>query len=148
MHDRDDQWLYRDSIYDSGPPVAVFLSWNYSSVILRAYCDPKTRELVIEYEPDASPDDPVEPITLFLDDREFPMPTRWVGLENADMPRPERSRWKYLEARLPVTNQLLAAWPPKNEVDIWTPSDMDEAWYVGRAEPLERVIRQCASEAP
>ena len=45
--------------------------------------------------------------------------------------------------RLTLTRQLLRAIARASYFDIGAPNDMDEAWHVGRAEPLRRVAKTC-----
>jgi hypothetical protein len=45
---REQQWLFREALGEGTQmPTAVFLSWDYSSVILTATCDLKSSELVV-----------------------------------------------------------------------------------------------------
>jgi len=133
---RDDQWIYRDTPA-AGQPTAVFLSWAFASVVFRATCDHKTRELVLEY----------------MGDGAVPLSRRHelsVGREGERRGLSMRTRmttaWRKsgtLEGRLLVTPAVKSAIGAAGPLQIAAPNEMGDPWYVGEAEPLKRIIQSC-----
>ena len=126
------QWIYRD-IDGAEQAAAVFLSWDYRSVIVRATCEEGGR-LRIEYFSGVS-SVAAEPMTLIVDERATPMDTT---LDTAG----ERPA---LVGRAPATAELAFALRHAVDVQLDAPNEMNEPWYLGRAEPLARIVSQCAA---
>jgi len=136
--DSDQQWVLRE-VLGSGDkrPTAIFLSWDYSSVVFRATCDPQMGELVLEYFGDGA-------VSLESAHR--------LALGVSGAPAHIRFRTRYLrhdrssgrlEGRVSVTPGLLRLLAHPQGIDIHAPNEMDEGWHVGRAEPLRRVAESC-----
>ena len=127
---REQQWLYRERL-GSGEtePTAVFLSWNYDSVIFRATCDRQTAELVLSYR---------------LEQRwqlEVQEPLEISSQAGAVRLRTVR-RGDTLEGRV-TASRLDRIMRSPGELELLAPNEMGEPWYVGRAEPLRRLTAGC-----
>jgi hypothetical protein len=106
-------------------PVAAFLSWDFSSVILRATC--RDGATVITYYGDGvTPRDAPE-TTLIVDEASFEM--RRVG-----------------PAEYEIEPQGLAALRSGEWVEFDAPNEMGEAWYLGRANALKALAASCAGD--
>jgi hypothetical protein len=104
-------------------PVASFLSWDYSSVILRAGC--RGQEVVITYYGDqVVPHDPPETV-LIVDDAVFKMrrtgPAEYV-LDADGVAGLQQGRW----------------------VEFDAPNEMGEPWYLGEAHALKNLAAVCS----
>lgn len=129
---REDQWVHRTELGDGTPTAtAVFLSWDLSSVLFKAQCDGERRELVLTYFGDGAVPVGAEPLVIADSEVEAILRTQPVtnGLEGRLSP----SEPGYLVHRSPTELIIIAA------------NEMDEPWFVGRAEPLRRVMADCAS---
>jgi hypothetical protein len=128
--DRDDQWIFRETLGSGDTePTAVFLSWDYRDVLFRATCDRSTRELVLEYFGDG-----VVPLTAFeqleIHGRQpVILATRLVD--------------GVLVGRIEAGPELLLLISGTEDLEVYAPNQMEEPWYVGRAEPLERLVELC-----
>lgn len=130
---REDQWIYRTELGDgTKTQTAVFLSWDYGSVVFRAHCDSDRRELVLTYFADSAgvPLTP-KPLILAADTIQASMPTQSTpdGLEGRLAP--SDAGYELLEAG--------------GDLTIDAPNEMGEPWYVCRAEPLRRIMNDCVS---
>ncbi len=128
---REQQWLFRDTLGSGdAEPTAVFLSWDYSSVVFSAKCDQHSRELVLRSDLEARPDAPaLEPMEISSDGSTVSLRTT----VNAG----------YLEGRTPVTNELATILRSPRDFEVFIPSEMGEPLHVGRAEPLRRLALTC-----
>ncbi len=126
--DRDDQLIFRQ-ILGSGKdkPTAIFLSWSYRAVLFRATCDRPTHEIALEYFGDGE-------IPLTASDK---LGIR--GTETAILAT--RLVDGVLEGR--GNADLLLAISGSDNLEIDAPHEMGEPWYVGRAEPLRRLMKLC-----
>lgn len=126
---RETQWVL---IKGADVPTAVFLSWDYSAVIFRATCEPKTRELVVRLFNDSEVRF-TEKDVLALgwgEDRWLPLKTRLD--ENG------------LEARIPANSSALVPFlRDRGEKSIDAPNAMEEQFSVGRADALRQVAEAC-----
>ncbi|RZJ04381.1 MAG: hypothetical protein EON89_07995 [Brevundimonas sp.] len=129
----DPQWIYRD-IDGTERAAAIFLSWDYRSVIVRAICEEEEGRLRLEYFPGAFPAD-AEPLVLIVDDVAMPMETTQ---ETSGDPLA-------LVGRLPATPALAEALQHAVDVRLDAPNEMGEPWYLERAEPLSRIATWCAT---
>jgi hypothetical protein len=118
------EWRYEQATAD-GPAEVVHLATN-----LRVWCDAKGRELVVAYRMEPGLIDPPQ-ILLLPDGREWPMRVVASGLE--------------LEGRLPVSEAFAHDVERADVLEIWVPTEMGEALHTGRADPLRRIIRDCAA---
>jgi hypothetical protein len=148
--DRDLQWIYRDRHGDgSASPSAIFLSWNYSSVILRAECTGDeygnsgkggSGSITLRYYP--SPpvisydengmykDQPFDPFSFSRGE---------LNTEFAAKIEPQA-----VTGTIDVTPKLLKILKPGNQpLEIEAANEMEEPWYVGQAEPLYRLALVC-----
>jgi hypothetical protein len=128
---REQQWVYRDTL-GSGQvePTAVFLSWDYSSVVFSATCDAKTRELVVRSALETGPDAPsVEPLEISSSSSTIRLHTT--------------VRDGYFEGRTQVTEKLAKILRSESDLEVFVPTEMGEPIYVGRAEPLRRLGLAC-----
>lgn len=128
---RESQWLYREyGTGDERQSIAIFVSWDYSAVIFAARCDSRNRGLVLDYylRPDWEDADAL-PITLGSGKQFVSLVTRREGY--------------ILRARTRVTPQLRLLLTNDEDIEILASNDMDEPWYVGRAEALRRVASGC-----
>ncbi|MGV3579668.1 hypothetical protein [Brevundimonas sp.] len=104
-------------------PVAAFLSWDFSSVILRATCHGEA--IVITYYGDGvTPHDAPQTI-LIVDEASFD--TRRVG-----------------PAAYEIDPAGVAALRSGEWVEFDAPNEMGEAWYLGRADALKRLAATCS----
>jgi hypothetical protein len=110
-------------------PTAIFLSWDYSSVVFRATCDTARKELVLVYFGD-------EETTLSAGEPMAIRGSRTVELQT-------RLIDGRLEGRVKVTPDTLRAWSGSAQLEIDAPNAMGEPWYVGQAGPLRRLARLC-----
>lgn len=133
---RDNQWVLRE-VLGSGEKrlTAIFLDWDYTSVLFRGTCDQETGELVLDYF-GAVRLTPADQLSLgpFDSPEDTQLRTRLV--------RTYRSSGS-LEGRVRVTPALMRLLAHPHGIDIHAPNEMDEAWHVGRAEPLRRVAENC-----
>ena len=128
---REQQWLFRETL-GSGDvePTAVFLSWDYSSVVFTARCDRRTKELVLRSELESGPHAPdVKPLEISSDASTVRMRTSVVE--------------GYFEGRSQVTKELASIMRSSGDLEVFVPTEMGEPLYVGRAEPLRRVSLMC-----
>jgi hypothetical protein len=148
--DRDLQWIYRDKHGDgTASPSAIFLSWNYSSVILRAECTGDeygnagkagSGSITLRYYP--SPpvisydengmykDQPFDPFSFSRGE---------LNTEFAATVGPQA-----VVGHIDVTPKLLKILKPGEQpLEIEATNEMEEPWYVGQAEPLYRLALAC-----
>ncbi|WP_292224408.1 hypothetical protein [Brevundimonas sp.] len=104
-------------------PVASFLTWDFSSVILRATC--RNREVIIDYYGDDVVPRDAPKTTLFVDGAAFEMRRTDVA--------------QYL---MDATG--IAALQRGMAVEFDAPNEMDEPWYLGEARPLKTLAAICS----
>lgn len=139
------QWLYREhSGAGQRAPTAIFLSYEYSSVIFRATCGETPGTLELRYFPGlgiGSRDaigtlriDRLPPIILARGERAITLRT------NAEE--------DFIVGQVVIDPPLLDLLRPtgNHELMIETINEMDEPFYVGDAEPLYRLARICNAE--
>lgn len=143
---RDQQWQYF-ATNGSGQPTAtaIFLSWDYSSVLFVASCDPATASLKVRhpaYWPLVTTVNPDDRRPVF--DRVLPMAfergqrrvTGRMHLENGD---------SELVGVFPADAVLLAllADTQAGELLIDVENETGDPWFAGGAEPLHRLVQSC-----
>lgn len=141
---RDAQWIYRERNGDGGGgPSATFLSWNYTGVVLQARCERSTHIVTLVY-----PDDAETNLRKSWDRRPLVvvLGTRRVVFKSALVDTGEGNGSVVLEGTLKVTPKVLEAFAasPETQVSIEAPEEEYGEWFVGRAEPLRRLIKACA----
>jgi hypothetical protein len=128
---REGQWLHRELLGDgTRQPTAIFLSWDYSSVIFTVTCDPKANEVVIRYYLDAEWEATSVP-QIVLSSPEQSVSLKTTRQANA------------LEGRTRMTPALRALLTGRADLEIDAPNEMDEPYYVGHAKPLRKVALAC-----
>jgi len=127
---REDQWIFRGQHGDgTSKPSAVFLGWDYSRVLFRATCEPRRRELVVDYYGDGEvPLSAGETVTL-RKSSSVRLRTRVVAGR--------------LEGRTKITGELQRMLSEPTDLEIDAPNATGEPWYVGVAEPLARLANSC-----
>lgn len=149
-NDRESQWIYRDRHGDgTDSPTAVFLSWNYAVVVLKAECRADqfgnsgkagNGAISLYYYPGSTilPDNgkaerPFEPFVFSRGDKSVSFPAT--------------ATLQVVSGNISVTAELLAVLKPgKDDLEIEATNEMDEPWYVGQAEPLYRLAQACAEK--
>jgi hypothetical protein len=133
LADREDQWLFRLKLgsgeYD---PTTIFLSDNYGSVVFRVTCDRSSGELILEYSLDRE-------VRLAPSDTVLSIGSSW---DNA-VPLSTEIVEGRMVGKMKVTPKLLRIMQEPGELLIYAPNEMEEPWYVGRAEPLRRMVEIC-----
>lgn len=135
--ERDDQWILR-TVSNGGTQrtIAVFLSWNYSEVIFRAWCEAPGR-LLFQYFGDTL--NRVEPMALIVG----PNTDRHLAWQMEARVATDGSR-SVLEGQMFLTGEMRAALvASEDEIGIDAPNEMGEPWYVGSAPALKQVIAAC-----
>lgn len=128
---REQQWLFRETLAEGTQmPTAVFLSWDYSSVILTATCDLKSSELVVR-NPLQADDKLPELFTIKIASQ--------AGVVSLRTVRHDR----VLEGRTKITRDVVAVLNAKGDLEIDLPNEMGEPIHVGQAEPLRRLVQMC-----
>ncbi|GAA0211934.1 hypothetical protein QOZ96_002396 [Brevundimonas nasdae] len=103
-------------------PVASFLSWDFSSVILRATC--RNHEVAIDYYGDDVVPRDAPKTTLFVDGDAFEMRRTGVAeyvIDEAGVAALQRGQW----------------------VEFDAPNEMDEPWHLGEAHALKTLAATC-----
>lgn len=137
----EDQWLYRPNTSDRNhPAVAVFLSWNYSSVLFRAYCDRKNL-LVIEYFGDGTP--PKGGKIAIGADTSASTDDIAAKFFQLNTVLKDDGLNHILEGRIAVSPELAESITSANQIAIDAPNEMEEEWHTGVAQPLKRIVRDC-----
>jgi hypothetical protein len=127
---REDQWIFRQELGDGSlQPSAVFLASDYSAVLFRATCDPARHELVLDYFGDGEVRLSARNTMTLRRASSIPLRTRLIN--------------GHLEGRVKATRELLRVLSEPGELQIDAPNAEEEPWYVGVAEPLLRVARDC-----
>ena len=139
--DRDLQWLYRERHGDgTETPTAIFLSWNYGSVIFRASCEDFKGSIKLQYFPEPEigkrgPDgkllDESFPPIMIKRGEETIFSQAWVedGI---------------VESRFMTDDRLsIILEATEGELEIIADNAMGDPWYVGRAEPLLQLAKAC-----
>ena len=141
---RDAQWIYRDRHGDGGgQPSATFLSWDYSAVVFIARCDGATHTVTLTFLADPGIDMRESwdrrPLTVVLGKSRVTFATTLLEENEPHAP-------SALKGRLKVTPGVLAAFARSadDEVSIEAPEEEYGAWFVGKAEPLRRLVKTCA----
>lgn len=128
---REAQWLYREKLGNGEErPTAVFLSWDYSAVVLSATCDRRTGELVLRSEIETGPDAPA------AESLEISSGSLTVVLRTTE-------RDGYFEGRTLLTDELSSIFRSVGDLEVFVPTEMGEPFYVGQAEPLRRLGLTC-----
>jgi hypothetical protein len=151
--DRDQQWIFREKHGDgSATPAAIFLSWNYASVIMKAECQAD------EYGNSGKSGN--GGITLYY----YPTPPVIKYDENGAYIKQPFDPFVFSRGKasvkfkadvasyavignIAVTPELLAILKPgKDELEIEATIEMEEPWHAGQAEPLYRLAQLCAKK--
>lgn len=139
--DRDFQWLFREHHGDgTQTPTAVFLSWNYSSVIFRASCEKDCGSINLAYYPE----DVVgqrTPNGLLIASSFEPM-----GFERGNKSKyaKVRENGDTVEATFKIDDALLDILAPgSQELTIIAANPEGDPWYVGQAAPLYQLAKAC-----
>ena len=128
---REQQWLFRETLGEGTPmPTAVFLSWDYSSVIFTTTCDQKSGELVVRNPLQA--DDKLPELFMIKIASQ-------AGIVSLRTVRHDR----VLEGRTKITSDLVAVLSANGDLEIDLPNEMGEPIYIGQAEPLRRLAITC-----
>ena len=129
-NDRSEQWIYRD-VGGSVGPVATFLSWDYSTVILRAFCD--AGRVAIDYAPPEAlrMTGSLPSLVLLTDEAEFRLEVEWL---------PDGR----LRGSIDPSPRLVSELTRGSELMLDAPSETEEPWYLGNPEALARVSADCA----
>lgn len=128
---REQQWLFRETLGEGTQmPTVVFLSWDYSSVILTATCDLKSFELVVR-NPLQADDKLPELFTIKIASQAGVVSFRTVRHDHV------------LEGRTKITRDVVAVLNAKGDLEIDLPNEMGEPIYAGQAEPLRRLVQMC-----
>ncbi|WP_425998918.1 hypothetical protein [Caulobacter sp. DWR1-3-2b1] len=125
---RDDQWLLRQD--GAERPVAIFLSWDSRAILFRATCDTARGELVLEYHGDGEARLSARD-SLVLQKQAYALRLRTLLVDG-----------RLLGRRL-VDKAMIEVLSKPGDLEIDAPNIMGEPWYVGRAEPLLTIARQC-----
>ena len=151
--DRDLQWIFRDKQGDgTASPAAIFLSWNYSGVIMKAECSADefgnsgkagNGGMTLFYYPD--------PVVVRPDEygqyADAPFSPYVLTRGKQSLQFPAKVSRSGISGSIAITPQLLAILKPAtNELEIEATNEMDEPWYVGQAEPLYRLALTCAAK--
>ena len=144
LMNRDAQWIYRERNGDGGgQPSATFLSWNYSAVLFNARCDRSIHTVTLTFQADPGVDMRKSwdrrPLTVVLGKNRMTFAT--VISEEGPFVAPS-----VLKGTIKVTPKVLAAFARSadEEVSIEAPEEEHGEWFVGKAEPLRRLVRTCA----
>lgn len=141
---RNQQWIYRESLGDGSPyPRAIFLSWDYSSVIFNIECQHNVAEksaadinggFTIYYHYDSSNDDSdFPPITLKRGDSVISSAVTVEG--------------DIIYSNFPITTKTLEILEPTDfELEIEARNEMGEPWYVGNAKPFYQLAIACQNK--
>ena len=139
--DRDFQWLFREHHGDgTETPTAIFLSWNYSSVIFRASCERGRGSFDLQYYPD----DVVGqrgPNNMLVASSFEPL-----GFERNGKSRSAKIRvdGDAVIANFVVDEALLNILAPgREELLIMAENIEGDPWYVGQATPLYQLAKAC-----
>jgi hypothetical protein len=137
IEERDVQWIRRTvSSGGASQTFAVFLSWDYSGVIFKAWCEAPGK-LLIQYLADAS--NGAEPMAIVVGpntDRQLAWRMETTVATGGFRP--------ILEGRILLTAEMRAAIASsQGEIGIDAPNEMGEPWYVGSAPALKQVIAAC-----
>jgi hypothetical protein len=133
MAGREDQWVLRTELGDGAfNETAIFLSWDFSAVLFRLQCDQDRHEVVLTY---------------FGDEVSVAVDAPQLTIEGGHVAAPMRTTLTPfgLEARLSPSEPGYSVYRTPTDLTIIAPNAMNEPWYVGRAEPLRRVMQACAS---
>lgn len=104
-------------------PVASFLTWDFSSVILRATC--RNREVIVDYYGDDVVPRDASKTSLFIDGAAFEMRRTGVAeyaIDAAGIAALQRGQW----------------------VEFDAPNEMDEPWHLGEARALKTLAATCS----
>jgi hypothetical protein len=139
--DRDFQWLYREHHGDgTETPTAIFLSWNYTSVIFRASCERGRGSFDLKYYPDDSVGQRGTNNVLVASS--FPP----MALERKGESRSAKIRvdGDAVTANFVVDDALLNILAPgSEELLIIAENVAGEPWFVGEATPLYQIAKAC-----
>jgi len=131
--DRAAQWIYRPADSTHSETLAVFLSWDYSSVVFRVWCE-KRKQLVIQYFLESGLNTKDTGMAIYLNEKSYPVAAK-VGSYGSSA---------VLEGRVTLTAKLARDIQEAQEVDIVAPSDSEEPFYTGAASALKRVAKACS----
>ena len=128
---REGQWVQRQVLGDgTRQPTAVFLSWDYSTVIFTVTCDRPRKEVVLRHYLDAGVEPPSVPQIIFRSGR------RTVAFKTT-------REGNVVIARALMTAPLHALLTGRGELEIDAPNEMNEPYYVGFGRPLRNVALAC-----
>jgi hypothetical protein len=151
--DREQQWIYREKHGDGTlSPTAIFLSWNYASVIIRAECQVDhygnpgkagNGGITMHYYPGA----PIVTLDEYGGYKEGPFQPFVFSRGGKSVETPAAVTSSAVTGNIAVTPELLNILKPgKEDLEIEATNEMDEPWYVGQAEPLYRLAQACAKK--
>lgn len=114
--------------------MAIFLSWNYTSVLFRTWCE-KPGHLIVEYYP-ADEDGPINAyrMAVILDNKVHPM--------DPSTPSANGSQ-RILTGRVALNARLSAEILSANAIDFDVPTAEEEPFHTGSAEAFKRIVRAC-----
>ncbi len=148
---RDQQWIFRQRHGDgTASPTAIFLSWNYANVLMKAECRTDKfgnpgragnggmsfhyypgSQILAQDEAGRIIDQPFEPFIYTRGKDSVSFPAK-VGASA-------------VTANFDITPKVLSILKPaQNDLEITATNEMDEPWHVGQAEPLYRLAQACA----
>ncbi len=139
--DRDFQWLFREHHGDgTETPTAIFLSWNYSSVLFRASCEKGRGSLNLQYYPE----DVVGqrgPNGMLVASSFQPMAFERKGKSRSAKIRVDGDA---VTANFIVDDALLNILAPGTEELLIMAENIEgDPWYVGEATPLYQLAKAC-----
>ncbi len=151
--DRDSQWIFLAKHGDgSESPTAIFLSSNYSAVIMKAECQadefgnpgkPGNGGITLYYYPDP-------PMIKYDTDGSYikqPFEPFYFSRGEEILEFPAEVTAQSVNGSVAVTPKLLAILQPsKDELGIGAANEMDEPWYAGQALPLYELAKACAKK--
>lgn len=128
---REDQWVFRKELGDgSASPTAIFMAWDYSSVVFRATCDRGRHDFVLEY---------------FGDGERALAIGQSLSVRRGDTVKfATRLVEHHLEGRSKLSPRLMRVLSGSGQLEIDAPNIQGEPWYVGRADALSQMARTCA----
>ena len=140
-NDRDFQWLFREHHGDgTETPTAIFLSWNYDSVIFRASCENGRGSFDLQYYPDDVVGDR-GPNNMLVASSFQPMAFERQGKSRSAKIRVDGDT---VTANFIVDDALLGILAPGSEELLIMAENIEgDPWYVGQATPLYQLAKAC-----
>lgn len=140
-NDRDFQWLFREHHGDgTETPTAIFLSWNYSSVIFRASCENGRGSFDLQYYPDDSVGER-GPNNMLVASSFQPIKFERQGKSRSAKIRVDGDA---VTANFVIEDALLNILAPGGEELLIMAENVEgDPWYVGKATPLYQLAKAC-----